>query len=149
MKDNWQFMVGNGTRVRFWTNFWCGPSTLCHSLHTPPPLVPFLRYLLISSSLWSRLGITWMGILIVSGLLMIGRYIWWRNFFISFKRKGFPLSRIELSRKGQRMQPSQCAMPITCWCRDLSQGSPLRTFGWPLSLLKFPFSRGKQLRVRS
>ena len=31
VKDNWKFRVGNGTRVRFWTDFWCGPSTLCHS----------------------------------------------------------------------------------------------------------------------
>ena len=31
VKDNWKFRVGNGTRVRFWTDFWCGPSTLSHS----------------------------------------------------------------------------------------------------------------------
>ena len=31
MKDNWKFKVGKGTSVRFWTDFWSGPSTLCHS----------------------------------------------------------------------------------------------------------------------
>ena len=31
VKDNWKFRVGNGSRVRFWTDFWCGPSTLSHS----------------------------------------------------------------------------------------------------------------------
>ena len=31
VKDNWKFKVGKGTRVRFWMDFWSGPSTLCHS----------------------------------------------------------------------------------------------------------------------
>ena len=31
VKDNWKFTVGNGTRVQFLTDFWCGPSTLSHS----------------------------------------------------------------------------------------------------------------------
>ena len=28
VKDNWKFRVGNGTRIHFWTDHWCGTSAL-------------------------------------------------------------------------------------------------------------------------
>ena len=31
MKENWRFVVGNGTRMRFWLDRWCGTAPLRHS----------------------------------------------------------------------------------------------------------------------
>ena len=28
VKENWKFMIGNGSRIRFWKDHWCGPATL-------------------------------------------------------------------------------------------------------------------------
>ena len=28
MKENWRFIVGNGTRIRFWLDLWCGTAPL-------------------------------------------------------------------------------------------------------------------------
>ena len=34
VKEDWKFRIGNGSEVRFWTDYWCGPSTLNHSYPT-------------------------------------------------------------------------------------------------------------------
>ena len=31
VKENWRFIVGNGTRIRFWLDLWCGNAPLRHS----------------------------------------------------------------------------------------------------------------------
>ena len=34
VKENWSFFVGNGTRIRFWLDTWCGTVSLRHSFPT-------------------------------------------------------------------------------------------------------------------
>ena len=31
VKENWRFIVGNGTKIRFWLDLWCGTAPLRHS----------------------------------------------------------------------------------------------------------------------
>ena len=109
VKHNWKFRVGNGTKVRFWTDFWCGPSALSHSFPSLFKVVDDKSITMVEA--WNHLddGGDW-------NLNCVRAFNDWEINLVAnllpFKRKGFPLRWIELSRKGQHMQPSQCAMPI-------------------------------------
>ena len=69
------FSVGNGSRIKFWLDPWCGGKALCNSL-------PFLFALMVSKEEW--VAEVWetsfeggkeggVGVLIFLGLSMIGR----------------------------------------------------------------------------
>ena len=82
MKFRCSFVVGSGWRVLFLKDRWCGDNLLC-------VLYPSLFALLISKDAWvvnvwnssvERGGGGEVGILVSLDLLMIGRWIVWRDF---------------------------------------------------------------------
>ena len=81
LSNNIVFSMGNGRKVRFWKDIWCGDEALCDSF-------PSLFDLVVSKKEWvvevwdpSVEGVGGgVGILIVLGLSMIGKWSWWNSF---------------------------------------------------------------------
>ena len=64
------FQVGNGQRVRFWMDKWCGDESLCESF---PPYLPFLHLRKLGWQMFGTLKVKGVdGPLFSLGPLMIG-----------------------------------------------------------------------------
>ena len=91
MFKNVSYTVGDGRRVKFWKDIWCGNIPLCE-------VFPSLFVFAVSqdawvADCWDSMGD---GILVSLGHLMIGRWRWWLVSFRSFKERGLLLGwRIE------------------------------------------------------
>ena len=87
LSNNIVFSVGNGRRVRFWKDKWCGDEALCVSFSS-------LYGLAVSKVVWvaevwdSLVGWGEVGILVSLGLSTIRRWTWWSGPSWQFKGSG-------------------------------------------------------------
>ena len=82
-------------------------------------------------------------------LSMIGKWIWLQIFLMSCKKKGSLLSSILFPGGGRRDLAFPSVLLLKCFIQALSLYFRSKTFGCPLSPLRFPCLLGKRPGVKS
>ena len=83
MRGNFVFSMGDGRRVRFWEDRWCGDDTLSCSFPSLLELTASKEEWVVE--VWVVLGEEGVGILFFLGCLMMERWRRWRDGFQKIK----------------------------------------------------------------